>query len=53
MMKNSNLEEKRLKRMMVRILDLEKENIIKKDKTKEQMADEVRKVVESEVKRCY
>ena len=34
-MKNSELEEKRLKRMIVRILEVEKDNIVKKNKKRE------------------
>ena len=52
-MKNSELEEKRLKRMIVRILEVEKDNIVKKNKKRDEMVEEIRKIIENEVKRCY
>lgn len=52
-MTNSNLDEKRLKRIIIRILEVEKDNIIKKTKKREEMVEEIRKVIENEVKRCY
>lgn len=50
---NSNLEERRVKRIILRILEIEKDNIIKKNKKRDEMVEEIRKVIENEVKRCY
>jgi len=52
-MTNSNLDERRIKRIILRVLEIEKDNIVKKNKKRDEMVEEIRKVIENEVKRCY
>ena len=47
------LDERKLKRMKYQIIELEKENSISKKKKKDEMVEEIRKIIENEVKRCY
>lgn len=49
----SKLDERKLKRMKYLIIELEKENSISKKRKKDEMVDEIRKIIENEVKRCY
>ena len=43
---NSNLDERKLKRLKVRIIELEKDNLIRKTKKRDEMVEEVRKIIE-------
>lgn len=50
---DSKLDDRKLKRMKYQIIELEKENSISKKRKKDEMVDEIRKIIENEVKRCY
>lgn len=50
---DNKLDDRKLKRMKYQIIELEKENSISKKRKKDEMVDEIRKIIENEVKRCY
>lgn len=50
---DKKLDEKKLKRMKYQIIEIEKENSISKKRKKDEMTEEIRKIIEIEVKRCY
>ncbi len=52
-MNNSNLNSEKIKRLKVRIIDMEKANIVNQSKKPSEMIEEIRKTIENEVKRCY
>lgn len=47
------LDEKKLNRMKVRILSIERENLKTRIDTEGEMIDKVRKIIEEEVKKCF
>jgi hypothetical protein len=47
------IDEKKLKRMELRIYDLETKNLLNNEKTSSQMIDAIKKVIEEEVRKCY
>lgn len=48
---NSNLNLEKMKRLKVRIIDMEKANIVNQSKKSNEMIEEMRKIIENEVKR--
>lgn len=47
------LDEKKLNRMKVRILSMERDNLKTREYTEGVMIDKIRKVIEEEVKKCF
>lgn len=47
------LDATKLNRMELKIYDLEKRNMISNEKTPSQMVEEIKKIIESEAKKCY
>lgn len=43
----------KLNRMEFKIYDLEKKNMISNEKTPSQMIEEIKKIIETEAKKCY
>lgn len=48
-----DIDETKLRRMEFKIYDLEKKNMISNEKTNSQMVEEIKKIIESEAKKCY
>lgn len=48
-----NLDEKKLNRMKVRILSIERDNLNTRIDTEGEMIDKVRKIIEEEAKKCF
>lgn len=47
------LDEKKLNRLKLSILTLERDNLRTRDSTNEEMVEKIRKMIEEEVKKCY
>lgn len=47
------VDEQKLKKIIFKIWNLERQNVIAHDKSPSQMNDEIRKIIETEVKKCY
>lgn len=51
--KNLEVDSKKLNRMKVRILDLERKNILTNSKTDSEMIEKIQKIIKEEAKKCY
>ena len=49
---NENIDEVKLKRMLVSVLCLERKNCKTKKFTKNEMIDKIQKIIEEEAKKC-
>lgn len=47
------IDETKLKRMQIRIYALEQENMRTNEKTDSQMIEAIKKIIETEAKKCY
>lgn len=52
-MDKPQLDTTKLNRMEFKIYDLEKKNMISNEKTSSQMIEEIKKIIETEAKKCY
>lgn len=50
---NGDLDEKKLNRMKVHILNIERENIKTRSENEGEMIEKIRKIIEDEVRKCY
>lgn len=50
---NSDVDEKKLKRMQARVLLLERNNILTNALTDSQMIEHIKKIIIEEAKKCY
>jgi hypothetical protein len=50
---SKDLDEKKLNRMKVRILNTERENLKTRSENEGEMIEKIRKIIEDEVRKCY